>query len=294
MRVVQLLDFQKVIVLSSILVFSPTLTSLVSAQSLLHEVRGNGMKHSVYIYGTIHAIAQSDFFIDAVVDDRFNDSDIIVFEVDISSPTIMAEVQSAMMMKEYGLDSLINEEDYQRVKRFFADSLQLPLDMLKQVKPLMMSSFLLPKLIGYQSVSYETFFLQRAIEQQKKVKGLETVAEQIGYMDMIPLESQAKILMETIEDFNVSRKEFVKLVETYKTRDVEKVYEVVMETGLEYREFGQYLIDARNQNWVPRIIELGNNANTFIAIGCGHLGGESGVLNLLRKQGFEVIELLSY
>jgi uncharacterized protein YbaP (TraB family) len=105
---------------------------------------------------------------------------------------------------------------------------------------------------------------------------------------MIPLTKQAKMLMESVDDFNKSRSEFKRLVETYKSRDVEAVYQVVMETEEEYREFGEFLIDKRNQNWIPKIIELGNAQPTFVAVGCGHLGGEKGVLNLLRKEGFDV------
>jgi uncharacterized protein YbaP (TraB family) len=105
---------------------------------------------------------------------------------------------------------------------------------------------------------------------------------------MIPLPQQAKMLMESVDDFNESRSEFKRLVDTYKSRDVEAVYQVVMENEEEYKEFGEFLIDKRNENWIPKIIELGNAQTTFVAVGCGHLGGERGVLNLLRKKGFEV------
>jgi hypothetical protein len=263
----------------------------IFAQSLLYEVRGAGMENPVYIYGTIHALAQADFFVDDLVIESFKKSEIIVFEIDMSSPTMLLEVQNAMMMKDNSLDSLVSDDDYQRIKRFFADSLQLPLDFLKKVKPMMMSSFLLPKIVGSQPASYEAFFLEKAMEQNKIVKGIETIAEQVGYMDRIPLESQVKMLLESIDDFNKSREEFKKLVDIYRTRDVERVYQMILETSEEYQEFGQYLIDARNQNWIPRIIDFGNKGISFIAVGCGHLGGENGILNLLRREGYEVKEV---
>ncbi len=263
-------------------------TSSAWAQSLLYKVTGNTIKNPVYIYGTIHALPKADFFIDERVTKKMGKAQKVVLEIDMSSSTMTIEVQAAMIMQNNSIDKLLSSEDYNKIRQFFADSLQLPLDMLKQIKPLMLSSFMLPKLIGEESASYETYFLQKAMEQGKPVGGLETVAEQIGYLDKIPLDQQAKMLMESINDFNESRAEFRTLVETYKSRDVEKVYTKMMETSEEYKDFSEYLIDARNKNWIPRIIELANQQITFIAVGCGHLGGEKGVLNLLREQGFTV------
>ncbi len=260
----------------------------VFAQSLLYKVTGENMQHPVYIYGTIHAIPQADFFVDDVVVEKFKSSEKLVLEIDMSNPNMAFEVQAAMMMKDNSIDKLLAPEEYARLSKFFADSLQMPIAMLNSVKPLMMSSFLLPKLIGTQVASYEGYFMQQAAAQQKQVGGLETVVEQISHLDMIPLTQQASMLMESVDDFNKSRSEFKHLVETYKSRDVEAVYQVVMETEEEYKEFGEFLIDKRNQNWIPKIIELGNAQTTFVAVGCGHLGGEKGVLNLLRKEGFDV------
>jgi uncharacterized protein len=260
----------------------------LQGQSLLYKVTGSGMTNPVYIYGTIHAFPQADFFMDDIVLRKIEKSQKIVFEIDMTNPDMIMEVQTAMMMQGNTIDNLITEAEYSLLKQFFADSLQLPLDMLKQVKPLMMSSFMLPRIIGSQPVSYESFFVQKAMELGKPMGGLETVSEQISYMDKIPLDKQAKMLMESVNDFNQSRVEFRRLVDVYKTRDVEKVYSVMMEISDQYKEFGNFLIDARNTNWIPRIIELGNNQTTFVAIGCGHLGGEKGVLNLLNNKGFTV------
>jgi hypothetical protein len=44
----------------------------------------------------------------------------------------------------------------------------------------------------------------------------------------------------------------------------------------------------RNKNWIPKIEEMIRSKKTFIAIGAGHLPGEEGVIDLLRKKGFIV------
>ncbi len=44
----------------------------------------------------------------------------------------------------------------------------------------------------------------------------------------------------------------------------------------------------RNRNWIPKIETQITKEITFIAVGAAHLGGDKGVLNLLRKKGYFV------
>jgi uncharacterized protein YbaP (TraB family) len=48
------------------------------------------------------------------------------------------------------------------------------------------------------------------------------------------------------------------------------------------------MLDNRNLKWIPQIIETSKETPTFYAVGAGHLGGEKGVIRLLRKEGFKV------
>ncbi|WP_256469764.1 TraB/GumN family protein [Flavobacterium humidisoli] len=48
------------------------------------------------------------------------------------------------------------------------------------------------------------------------------------------------------------------------------------------------ILDDRNQKWVKLIPELIKENGVFIAVGAAHLGGEYGVINLLRKEGYTV------
>ena len=48
------------------------------------------------------------------------------------------------------------------------------------------------------------------------------------------------------------------------------------------------ILDDRNLNWIKQIPELIKLNSIFIAVGAGHLGGEYGIINLLRKEGYTV------
>jgi hypothetical protein len=261
------------------------------SQSLLYSLSGNGLTNTVYIFGTIHAIPQADFFIDDSVLEKLVASEKVYFEIDMDSPTMMAELQANMMMKGNSIDKLITEEEYNKLRKLMLDSLGLPLDLLKSIKPMLMSSFFIPKIVGLNPISYEAFIMAKAHELEKEILGIESISEQIGYIDSIPLKEQVNILMESVSDLGEARKEFRKLVDVYKSRDIEKISSYIIESSQEYQQFGNFLLVARNRSWIPRIVEIANSYSAFIAIGAGHLGGENGVVSLLRKEGYIVEEV---
>ena len=68
--------------------------------------------------------------------------------------------------------------------------------------------------------------------------------------------------------------------------DAQLLWEIFKEqmTGYEY----DYFVSARNQNWEKQMRELIPVQSSLFVVGAGHLSGEKGVLNLLKKAGFKV------
>ncbi len=52
-----------------------------------------------------------------------------------------------------------------------------------------------------------------------------------------------------------------------------------------------FLIDKRNELWMQRIPKFIQNKSSFIAVGAGHLGGEKGLINQLRKLNYTVVSI---
>ena len=49
------------------------------------------------------------------------------------------------------------------------------------------------------------------------------------------------------------------------------------------------LLVNRNKNWISKIGDYAKEQATFFGVGAGHLAGENGVIELLRKEGYQVI-----
>ncbi len=256
--------------------------------SLLWSISGNGLQHTSYLFGTIHALPQERFFLPDSLKSKLSSCEKVVLEIDMDDPTMMGKLQQGMMMENSSIDKILSPEDYQVVAKFFNDSLHIPLSAVSKVKPLLLSSFILPKIIGQNPASYEGTLVQLASESGKEVLGLETVQEQISYIDKVPLEQQAEMLVDGISDYNKSKEEYELLLKAYERQDVDEIYTYMLETSNDFKGFDEILLKERNHSWVPRITKLAEEYPCFFAVGAGHLGGNEGVIALLRKEGYTV------
>lgn len=135
---------------------------------------------------------------------------------------------------------------------------------------------------GDELISMESELMKKAFQSKMELTGLETTDE---ILDII----------KTIRDTEVPKNAFVKekmlsdyreSLEHYKTESIAKFYKsMTIQMG---QEITKMLVDNRNENWIDDIKSLIEKDKTFIAVGMGHLGGENGILNRLKENGYEL------
>lgn len=268
------------------------MTSTAFAQQdkgLLYEISGNELTKPSYVFGTFHIMCAEDYVMSEVTKQKLSDSEQIVLELDMDNPQMMMQMQQQMFMKDgKSLKDLLEKEEYEEVDSYFTDSLKMPFQMLNKVKPFALASMLYPKILGCPLQSFEMDFVKLGQADKKEILGLETVADQMSVFDAIPYKKQADDLVETIEDMDNSRAEFAKMVSTYKTEDIDAIAKMIAEEENGYAEYTDVLLNNRNQNWIAKMSDFAKEKSTFFAVGAGHLGGEKGVVNLLREAGYTV------
>jgi uncharacterized protein YbaP (TraB family) len=130
-------------------------------------------------------------------------------------------------------------------------------------------------------------FVKMATEQKKELLGLEKVEDQLAVFDAIPDSLEIRSIMNMVNDFDAQKKEFNRMSTIYKSQDLEALYQLIAESP-EMMGSQELLLDRRNRNWIPVMDSAMKKTSTFFAVGAGHLGGNQGVLELLRKQGYSV------
>ena len=280
-----------------------TAAQVEDKNSLLWEISGKNLKKPSYLYGTIHLIPKNDFFLTDATKKVFDASQKVTFEInmkEMNNPMAMISIfTKALMPNGKTLKDFLNAEDYGLVQRKF-DSIGMPLKMLERIKPMFLSVMLGTdgeKITAEgggisetsKSTSYEMEFLQMGEKQKKEFGGLETVEFQMGIFDSIPYKVQAEMLVKTIKNGSAGSDDLGKMVEMYKKQDIEAMSKMLQSDDQnELAGYENMLINSRNSNWIPLMAKAMSEKITFFAVGAGHLGGEKGVVNLLKKEGYTV------
>ncbi|OOG73829.1 hypothetical protein B0E43_12925 [Algoriphagus sp. A40] len=256
--------------------------------SLLWKVSGNGLEKESYLFGTIHLICKEDFLMDERILESFDKSEKLVMELDMSDPQLQSKMQLISMnpgMKN--IQSELDPADVEILDGFLTQNYGAGLAQLGVLKPFVLSTMALMKTIPCEEVeSYEGFFTDKSVESKKPIQGLETPEFQVSIFDQIPFEIQISELMKMLRE-DSGEADFRQMTDTYLSEDIEGLYDVMNSDGMvaDYREL---VLDNRNKAWISILEEEMNSNVLFVAVGGGHLGGENGLISLLRKAGYQV------
>ncbi len=259
-------------------------------KSLLYEISGNGLSKPSYLYGTIHIICKEDFVMTEVTKQKFSETQQVYLEVDMDDPKMMPEMMKSMYMTDGStIKTLLSEPDYHKVSQFFKDTLKMNIATMDRMKPFVLGSMSITKLLSCPTQSYEVTFMKMAKIENKEILGLETVQDQFGAMDKMGMKKQADMmLVKLVENWADGKQEFKQLITDYKNQDVEALLEDMSKSKTMDEGFEENLLTTRNQNWIAKIRKITKEKPTFFAVGAGHLGGKKGVITLLRNEGFTV------
>jgi len=262
--------------------------------TLLWQISGNGVHSPSYLFGTIHMICSDDAILSDSLKNAIKNSDAIYFEVDMDNLFEMLGVVRKMKMRnDTTLADLLDKEDYEKVKKYFEDKgTLLPFSILETYKPLVAASMLMESGTECQTPeAMEEVIMKEAKRYNKTVKGLETMAYQMSIFDTIPYKMQALQLVKYVDDVDkgqTDNKEYDELLQAYKDQDLSKLEELTKSTDMGISNFTDILLYNRNQNWVEKLKLILQDKPVVVAVGAGHLPGDKGVINLLRKAGYTV------
>lgn len=273
-----------------------TLAFLPLNAQLFWKISGNGLSKPSYMFGTHHLIDKSEIPDFDKILDYVKKTDVVVGEVVMKN--MLAEQMKMMKMAtmtDTTLQDLMTPEQY-----LFADSAMkiatgMNLKPFNKMKPALISSLHTVMLytkhfnIKKQPEAVDKIVQDKAKKRRKKIFGFETIDEQIDILfNSISLQGQTEMLLETLKDTEKSIDMIKKLNEYYLAGDHEKMLEISMEETETNTRFMKILLENRNRNWTEQLLKMLPENSCFIAVGSLHLPGETGLIQLLRNEGYEV------
>lgn len=268
-------------------------------KSLLWKVTGNGLDKPSYLFGTIHMLCKEDAALSDNMVKAIKNADSVYLELDMDNLVDMFSAMTKMNMRnDTTLSDLLTEEEYQKVKKLFAEKSSLiPFSMIEKYKPLLASAMLMEStMVCDEQVAMEQLVMEEAKKQGKSIEGMETTAYQMSIFDSIPYKIQAQELVRMVSEDGKEadgEKELKNMMEAYREQDIKKLGEMIAKSDGGMMQYEDILLTNRNRNWVEKMKKLMPEKSIVVAVGAGHLPGEKGVINLLRKAGFTVTPILN-
>jgi uncharacterized protein YbaP (TraB family) len=259
--------------------------------SLLWEIKGKKVETPTYLMGTMHLIAKDKFYFPDHLKEKVAASELLVLEIGgISEQMKMAQV---MFLKEGSLFDHFSEKQLDTLYQYLASNFDYSTEEVNKrfgrMKPIALMQLFTREAFGEGPASYEISLEKIAKENEIEIDGLESVEEQMKIFDEMSMDDQVEMVMSGIRDEDANLEQTQALQDLYLSQNVDSIYAFTKaDSSSALMNYEDDLLTNRNEKWIPLIKKHIKKKKCFIAVGAAHLGGEKGIINLLREEGFEV------
>ena len=272
-----------------------TLSTLAAAgHSFLWKVTGKG--GVVYLVGSVHLLPKDFYPLNPLLETAYKDSDLLVEEVDLAE-MMAPEMQLSLLTRGQlpssdSLDKILSPSTMELLKKRL-DTLGALSQPLMRLRPwllaLMIDSLEWQKQGFDPNFGLDKHFYDQAKEDNKAVKGLETVNDQISIFESMSAQQQDQLLAETLKDIETEQANLNKMIAAWRIGDAAAVEKIVLTDIQKESDLYQRLLVNRNKNWMPRIEELfARKGHALVVVGAAHLVGPDGLLAMLKAKGYTI------
>ncbi len=257
-------------------------------RALFWEIKKDSQP-SGYLLGTIHSEDPRvlDFSEDFI--DRLSSNKVFAMEL-VPDISMLERLKDYMYYpSEKSLESVIGIERYRALEAALS-SYQVPTGLIGRMKPwaaMMTLSTPPPKTGFFMDLSLSL----RASGSGLKVVGLETLEQQLSFLEDMPLAMQLSLLDQAIAESGKVIEVHEEMVNAYLENNLvslqalsDEQLKAVGESASDY--FIESGIHARNHRMAESLLHQLENKTVFVAVGALHLPGEQGLINILRQHGY--------
>ena len=271
-------------ILTASLAFSQT------PHTLLWRITGKNISRPSYLFGTMHVLCSKDAALSDSLKAVIAGCDELYFEINLSDMAGMLNSMKYMRMNDnQKLSDLLKPEEYARVKDYFArHASMLPFSLLERFKPMLISGLVEEQALDCETTDGMELMIMKEARHNKPINGLETAEFQAGLFDSIPYATQAKELVNYIDSSEENKQTTRQLVDLYNHQDLDGIDELSRKEEGGMNGYMDLLLYGRNRKWAKNLNGLLGKKSLLVAVGAAHLPGPSGVIELLRKEGYTV------
>jgi len=268
-----------------------------SASSPVWRVEHNGA--AMFIAGTIHLLADSDYPLPTAYEMAYQQATTLVFETDIDA--MFAPETSQQMLSQAGytdgrrLRDDLSPEVYRATEQFFAQR-GVAMTQVEAYRPGMVSIIMnLVELqrLGQAGTGVDTYLNQRAKRDSKNRGQLESVDRQIAFIANLGVGREDELIEYTLGDLAQLPQLLQMLKAAWRDGDLDGLDRIGNDPMRdEFPDIYQNLIVDRNRDWLVKLDQmLHTDEIELVLVGALHLAGPDGLIEHYQRRGYRVTQL---
>lgn len=275
-----------------ILIFATMASMSIFAKKIspiFYEIKTDSS--SVYLLGSIHLGKKEWYPLPKQIEDLFNKSDYLVTEIDINKVDPSILYNQMLITDSTTLKDKLKLENFNKINEKLT-KFGIPEETLLKLRPW----FVVVLLSNINNIEQsqidaqfgvDMYFNDKANEEKKEIKEIETAIEQINYLSEFDNFADEMIEMEDkVDSSNQTDNEL--LLDAWVNGDEEKLDKIINQVYFDYPKLGPLmdnLLLKRNLKMAETIkTYLQTKKMYFIVVGAGHLVGKNGIIKLLSKE----------
>jgi len=272
------------------LFLSPAAVSGSVEPGLLWKIEGRGQNTS-YLLGTIHSEDARVLDYSEQLLSALSASPVFAMELVPNLPTLMELTQLMHYQDSTRLEQVTGAKLFAKISARLA-AYGIPASMVSNMKPWAAAMTL--SVPPPETGMFMDFSLSlRAAGQGARVTALETLQEQVGFLEGMDLEDQLFLLRQAVDEADQMDQQYEQMLDAYLSRDLNRLQEAANQqmatTSKRLADYFQTVgIDQRNEQMLERLLPLLKDGGVFVAIGALHLPGDKGLIRLLRRSGYQL------
>lgn len=254
----------------------------------------------VHLLGSVH-VARSDLYpLPEPIEGAFAASDTLVLEVLLDRESREQAEATALEAGLYPADDSLERHLDDKTRAAFDEYVKDKPGLaraLSRMRPWMAATTLLvAKLneLGYDNEQgIDSHFYELAVKRKMRILAFETMQEQLALMTGLAQATQLSMLRETLESISELGPTMDAAFVAWKRGDAAGLERELLESirRPEYEAVYKAMFLDRNRAMTGHIVEyLSKPGRYFVVVGSGHLVGRGGIVDLLEKRHFELLQ----
>jgi uncharacterized protein YbaP (TraB family) len=258
--------------------------------------KAEGSRNSVYLLGSVHLLRREDHPLPTVIESAYEDAEALVMELDMDELD-PAAVQATtnrlgLITGDATLEDVIGAERYAESAKL-ATAMDIPFELLSKTEP-WLAAITIEQMallrIGFNPLyGIEMHMAMKASVDGKPIDGLETIEEQLDFLDGLSLDAQVELLLQTLREGAEIELLMDDMIGAWRHGDVEFLEEMMLEGMSASPELYRTIVADRNRRWADVIAGLlAENDDYLVIVGALHLVGDDGLPALLSERGIRI------